>query len=302
MLKYRLTATALKFFSLNPTMRRAYRMLGNSFGARSRSQKKIPEHYIERVNTVLRLHREHGIPKHGDHILEIGTGWMHWEALACRLFFDVTGVLFDVWDNRQLVSLKSFVGQLGQNLDKLDADAAQLERARGLIAQIQQVADFDALYKLLGFQYVVDPDGTLTKLPAASFDFALSTNVMEHVYTQVAPQLIKDIATVLKPGGYSFQNIDLKDHLYYYDRTTSPKQYLTYSDAEWKRWFENDVQYFNRLQSPQWRTMFDDAGLTLVNEDVSNVDLAGLPIADLYQQYDHETLRCGNLALLHRKP
>jgi hypothetical protein len=90
--------------------------------------------------------------------------------------------------------------------------------------------------------------------------------------------------------GYSLQKIDLQDHLYYYDLSTSPKQYLKYSDTKWKRWFDNNVQYFNRLQRPQWHTIFDDAGLTLVNEDIACVDLHGLPIAEQYQNYDLETL------------
>ena len=302
MFKYVMAATTFRAFSATPTMRHFYRTLGNTVGASVRMNKSLPFHRYDRLNRIMRLHREHGVPKDGDRILEIGTGWVHWEGLLSRLLFDVNGVLFDVWDNRQLNSLKRLASQLEQRLDTLEVDQPHKERARGLIAQIQQVESFDELYKLLGFEYIVNPGGTLTDLPHNSFDFVVSTNVMEHVHADIAQELIHGIATVLKPGGYSFQSIDLKDHLHYYDRGgTSPKQYLKYSDRDWTRWFENDVQYFNRVQRPQWLEMFENAGLTLVSENSWDVELNGLPIASQYRHLDNANLRCGSLALLHRK-
>jgi SAM-dependent methyltransferase len=291
----------LKAVSIHPITKRLYRQLGNSLGARQRSKKPVPEHYFERVNTILRLHRQHGIPKNGDHILEVGTGWVHWEALICRLFFDVRATLFDVWDNRQFSSFKYFTKQLNTHLDKLDADQAQQARARQLLEQIQRTETFEELYELLGFEYHVDVSGTMASLPDDTFDFVLSANVMEHVQAEVTQQLICNIARVLKPGGYSFHQIDLKDHLHYYARQTSPKEYLRFSDVVWRRWFQNDVQYINRIQLPQWHAMFEQAGLELVEEYLTTADLDELSISDSYKHLDEATLRCATMAVLHER-
>ena len=63
----------------------------------------------DRVKRMLRLQKNYNIVHHGDRILELGTGWLHWEALTLRLFYDIEAVLFDVWDNRQLGGLKNYL-------------------------------------------------------------------------------------------------------------------------------------------------------------------------------------------------
>src|SRR5262245_55360107 len=122
MVKYVLAATALKAFSWSSSTMRLYRGLGNKFGAKKRASGIMPTYYFERVNRMLRLHKRHGIVKNGDRLLELGTGWLHWEAITCRLFFDIQAVLFDVWDNRQLSGLKNYITQLDAMLEKLDVE------------------------------------------------------------------------------------------------------------------------------------------------------------------------------------
>jgi len=267
-----------------------------------RTRGTAPEYYFERVNRMLALHRRHGFPKDGDRLLELGTGWLHWEALTSRLFFDIEAVLFDVWDNRQMSGLKHYITQLDSRLDKLDATAAQTARAHSLIATIQKVESFEELYSLLGFTYIVEKSGKLDKLPRSSFDVVVSAGVFEHIRAEIVPGFVGGIAAALRPGAYSYHSINLRDHLYLYDRSVSPKQYLRYSDRVWARWLANDVQYINRIQRPEWLGFFQKAGLELVTEEVQSEDLSGLTVAGQYQHYDKVSLCCGGLVLTHRKP
>src|SRR6267378_5410364 len=155
MLKYIATAIALKCASCTPVSRFLYRQLGNRVGNKRRGVGPIPGYYLERVKRMLRLQREHGIVRDGDRILELGTGWLHWEALTLRLFYDIEAVLFDVWDNRQLGGLKNYVRQLGPMLsDGFGLSATEVKRAQSLIEAILKVESFDELYKLLDFEYV----------------------------------------------------------------------------------------------------------------------------------------------------
>ncbi len=41
-----------------------------------------------------------------------------------------------------------------------------------------------------------------------------------------------------------------------------------YAEKVWKRYFENDVQYFNRVQRPEWLEMFQQAGFEMVEEEL----------------------------------
>ena len=146
MIKYVSTAIALKCFSSTPLTRAFYRSLGNRVGNKRRSTGVMPGYYADRVKRMLRLQRQHGIVKDGDRIMELGTGWLHWEALTLRLFYDVEAVLFDVWDNRQLGGLKNYVRQLGPMLNHgFDLSASELNRAQSLIDTILKVESFEEL-------------------------------------------------------------------------------------------------------------------------------------------------------------
>lgn len=262
----------------------------------------MPRYYFDRVNRILQLNRRYGIFKDGDRLIELGTGWLHWDAIAVRLFFDIEGVLFDVWDNRQLTGLKNFILQLDRLLENLDTDDSSKKRAHGHIARIARVETFEELYDLLGFKYVVVQSGMLSPLENSSFDIAVSSGVLEHIHVNILPEFVAGIAALLKPGGYSFNSINLRDHLYSYDKSVSCKQYLSYPDSVWKRWFENDVQYINRVQSSLWAELFRSAGLELIKEEVDNEDISDMKIADDYLGYDSLELQCAGLRLLHRKP
>src|SRR5207253_616261 len=119
------------------------------------------EYYLERVKETLRLARTHNIVADGASVLELGTGWLHWEGITISLFFDVETVLFDVWDNRQLPGIKNYLqqlqGRLGEFEDLISSD--RLARARERINVALRVGSFGELYRRLQSQYVVDNSG-----------------------------------------------------------------------------------------------------------------------------------------------
>jgi predicted SAM-dependent methyltransferase len=302
MLKYCLTAAALKAFSFSRPTRALYRGLGNARGNKRRATEPMPAYYFERVERMLRLSKALGLLRDGDRILEFGTGWLHWEAITARLFFDVGGVLYDVWDNRQMEGLKNYLKQLEPMIDRLDVDGTRKSRARKMIADIQGISEYGRLYDFLGFEYVVDPAGVLAPIQTGAFNLVVSGGVLEHIYARDAADIVSAISAVLKPGGWSVHSINIRDHLYQYDRAVSPKQYLQYADHTWRLCFENDVQYINRIQRSDWLQLFESAGLAFVEEDVDAVDVSGVTVARRYQHYSRVDLTCGGLRIVHRKP
>ena len=302
MIKYHLSALALKGFSCCGPARTLYRGLGNWVGAKKRATREMPSYYFDRVERNVSLCRKYAPLQGHDQLLELGTGWVHWEALTLRLFFDFQAVLYDVWDNRQFMPLKSFLRQLEQRFGQpgflKDCD---LDRARTLIRKIEALDSFDQLYDLLGFRYVVDPSGLMQDLPRESFRVAISAGVMEHIPASTAPQFVSNMASRLAPGGVGLHSINTADHLAIYDDSASPKQYLTYSDSQWKLLYENGVQYINRIQRSQWLKMFADAGFSLVEESGSHADLAHLRIHPQYQGLSRKDIECLNLVVVVRK-
>jgi len=302
MLKYITTAVALKAFSFTPQTKRAYRKLGNVMGQKKRIQMGLNQKYLGRATKFLELVEKHHAVQPGDQLLEIGTGWLHWESTLLRLFYDVKITLFDVWDNRQLDAYKRFFSQFDQVMDKeLKLEPAQSERAHALLKKVLRTQSFDDVYDVLDFRYVVNPTGTLDQFEDGTFSLIFSCNVLEHVEKPILPGFIKDYYRVLKPGGHSIEMIDLGDHLYYYDTTVSPKNYLRYSDKVWKRYFQNDVQYINRVQRPDWLELYHSAGFDTVEEESISKDIGSIKIDESYKHLDQQNLQCITLWVIHEK-
>ena len=303
MIRYRLSALALKGFSCCGPARSLYRGLGNRLGGRKRAIAAMPAYYYERAERNIGWFLKYGAPQPSDLLLELGTGWVHWEAITLRLFFDFQAVLYDVWDNRQLGALKSFVRQLGGRFGKGGfLNGCDFDRARAVIDRIQGAETFDDLYKMLGFRYVLEPSGLMECLPRNTFRVAISAGVMEHIQAETAPQFVSNMASLLVSGGLGIHSVAIMDHLAFYDKSASPKQYLSYSDSEWKFWYENGVQYINRIQRGQWLRMFADAGLEILDEKTARADVKGLRVHPQYQGLSQEDIECTNLVLVVRKP
>ena len=90
--------------------------------------------------------------------------------------------------------------------------------------------------------------GVTTLDTAAIYGGGVAETLLGHSLAQ-APSLRHRVQLVTK---CSIGQWDTS--LYHYDTSVSAKNYLRYSDAVWKRWFENRVQYFNRVQRREWLT------------------------------------------------
>jgi cyclopropane fatty-acyl-phospholipid synthase-like methyltransferase len=302
MLKYFMTAAALKAFSISTQTKQGYRLLGNTLGQKKRIQAGLSRQYIERAQHILELCERYAALQPGDRLLEIGTGWVHWEATILRLFYDVEITLFDVWDNRHFAAYKHYCRQLAEIIEtEFALDQTRSERVRHLLSSLQEARNFEEIYELLNFTYVVNPTGTLDVFADQSFKLLFSSNVLEHVDKAILPGFTKDFQRILQPGGYSLHQIDLGDHLSYYDRKARVKNYLRYDERTWRLYFENDVQYFNRVQKPVWMDLFRQAGLELVEVESVDVDLTAFPIALSYQEIDTQDLCCWTLRVVHTR-
>lgn len=302
MIKYVMTAAALKMFSISPQTKRLYRQLGNTLGQRRRIQQGLSRPRVDRAKRILELCEKHHAIQQGDKLLEIGTGWVHWESTIIRLFYDVEITLFDVWDNRHLEAYKQHFGQFEEIIDsEIDMNPVQHERIHRLLRAISKANSFDDVYNLLGFQYVINPSGTLKQFQGESFAAIFSCNVLEHVDRDILPEFIQDFHRLLKPGGYSIHQIDPGDHLAYYDKKVSLKNYLRYSDKVWRLFFENHVQYFNRVQRPEWLALFHKAGFEIVEEESTAADIGTIKVDKSYENLGRQDLQCIALNVVHRK-
>jgi SAM-dependent methyltransferase len=304
MFKYVAVSTAAKAFSLNSATKVAYRRLGNVALERMRVAGGLDPKYTQRAVRLIDYCDDSAILSPGDAVLELGTGWLHWEATVLRLFNDVRVTLYDVTDNRLLGAYKSWVGQLRDQIDVLFAHlpAERRDVARELAGIAMAVESFEELYARMGFEYVLDPTGMLAGVPRGAFQLVVSSDVMEHVAEQTLADYLVDMRDCLRPGGWSIHQIDIVDHYHYFDPKTSPKNYYRYEESTWRRWFDSDVQYFNRVQRPTWLALFSGAGFELVEESSVSEPLAPVRLAARFRDLAAEDRDCMQLITVHRQP
>ena len=155
---------------------------------------------------------------------------------------------------------------------------------------------------MLGFRYVLDPTGLMECLPRNAFRVAISAGVLEHIQAATAQQFVSNTASLSVRGGVGFHSITILDHLANYDRSVNPKQYLTFSEAQWRFWCENKLQYINRIHRSDWVRMFVNAGFSVLEERAARADVSGLRIHPRYQALSRQDIECTHLVLAVRKP
>jgi SAM-dependent methyltransferase len=300
MVRYFASALALKAFSSGALAQNIYRKIGNMKNSVI-NKKKLPEKYFFRTDKFLDLIREHGLANDGISVLEVGTGWSHWEALVLRNEIACQSTLYDVWDNRSFARLKAYIGFL---CDPAIRTRLGL-RSDGAISLMQRcltAGSIEELYKMLDFRYLVDPSGLLAGLVDNTFDLVISSDVGEHFHRSDVPEIMARTRAVLKPGGCCYMQIVLTDHLGIYDKSVHPKQFLAFSKRFHARWLENGVQYINLLQLPEWRDVFATTGFEIVEERVtSRCDIDAIGVHADWAGFSRDDLSVTVVQFLLRK-
>ncbi len=301
MLSYYATALALKAFSINGYSEQLYRSLGNARNA-IKSETEIAVKYYFRTPIFLETLRRHNVLKPGIKALEIGTGFVHWEALVLRNEIPCDVQLYDIWDNRTYHRFQSYARHLAnpQVRERLGLSVPENQK---MMEEVLALPDFDAVYRRLGFDYKLDPSGLLQGVDDTAFDLVVSSDVGEHLRREDIPAIIRGSFEVLKPGGWAFHQVCLVDHLRIYAGSTHPKQYLSFSKAHYARYLNNGVQYINQVQVPEWKAMFEGAGFEIAALDrIGTADLTGLSIHPDWSGISEEDLSCTVVVFMVRKP
>jgi len=150
----------------------------------------------------LRHTRNAQIDPAGKTILEIGPGDSLFTALVAKAYGASRVHLID--DGRFAI----------RDLQRYRTMIAHLRRdALSLSSTLDETTNLEELLHASNAAYSTQGLRSLKELPSQSVDFIFSHAVLEHVSVRELPELIKETARVLKPGGACSHTIDLADHL-----------------------------------------------------------------------------------------
>lgn len=134
----------------------------------------------------------------------------------------------------------------------------------GVVGLDGRVTSMEDLRSKYGITYLAPVDMRRVDFEDESFDACISTNTLEHIPKDVITGIWKEVYRVLRPGGIVCAVIDYSDHYAHTDRSLSRLNYLTFTDAQWKR-YNHACHYQNRLRHGQHLKLLANAGFEIVS-------------------------------------
>lgn len=258
---------------------------------------RIHEAFIERKWDVVRRHQDHhervgAVAWHDVTVLELGTGWM--PIVPIGLFLVGAGRVVTV--DREDLLAAPLVTTLMLRIAAM-ARAGRLgviepARLRALEAAAAAKASTGTeLLARLPIEHRV-ADARATGLPADSIDMFVSCNTFEHIPREALAAILREFRRVARARAVMSHLIDLADHYATFDPRISVYNFLRYSERSW-RWFNNDLQYQNRLRVNDYRALHDASGWSIALQDDTlgaPEELRRLVLAEPFASYDERDL------------
>lgn len=255
-------------------------------------------HHLRRAADIAEVLRQQQLPLER-RFLEVGTGWVLGTPIG--LWLAGAGEVLTVDLHRYLreelvLGLLAYIVAHEADLPTMYpwVPAAELARKCRVLAECHSLA---ALWAAVPIRYLAPADATRLALPAASFDYHYSTNVLEHVPVRTLAGLLAEARRVLRPGGYLVHLVDLSDHFGHDDTRRTAVHFLRHGPLAWQLLAGNRFMYQNRLRLPQYRAIFANNGLRIVWQrhvlDPAGLALVrqpGPPVHRCFRQFSAEEL------------
>ena len=241
---------------------------------------------FRRQALIAGLAKDNGQRLAGACVVEVGTGWVpalpvgFWLCGAADVHtFDLNRYL-----SRKILNLTfAQFDDPDRVIDIWDglADPGELRSRVNTIAE--RTADpFDFLSRL-NIHYNAPGDARHTRLADNACDIHYSTNTLEHIPREDLLAIFIEARRILKPGGLAIHYVDPADHFAYVDNAITTANFLQLTESEWRRHYGNRYAYQNRMFDLDFRDLFKEASLQLIDcqftrdEKARNALNAGLP-------------------------
>lgn len=233
-------------------------------------------------------------------VLELGTGWHPMVPVGLYLcgVDQITSVDVTPLTAPHLLAetLDFFVryadeDRLREHLPTVQPDRVETLRA---VQAVVSSAPLDDLFGRLHIKTVVT-DARSLPYPDNSIGVFVSNTTLEHIPPDVIAGIFREFRRVGGASALMSHLIDLSDHYSGFDRTITPYHFLRYPPGRW-RWFNNQLQFQNRLRVSDYRRLHHDNGFDIIREDNRTgtpeqvAQVTQMQLADMFKHYTHDDL------------
>ena len=267
------------------TLHRKLQDLGGS------SHLDIEDHYTRKRKFLKRV-EEQGLPLAGCEFLEIGTGWHPVLPVLLHLLdaSQVTTIDVNPWLTRASLAetFRAFQGIAGRVAADFGRDPARTQTTMDRLCALTEDASIPIpeLLKAAKIRYGMPVDACKTPYEAESFDYVVSSNVLEHVPPEIIQGMFTESRRVLKPGGYNLHHVNPGDHFSVGDSRVTTVNFLRYSPRAWHWIGGSGLAYHNRLRCVEYARMLEAAGFAVTYVD-TEVDPRGLEALEKQRVLPH---------------
>jgi SAM-dependent methyltransferase len=219
---------------------------------------------------LIRRVRAQRLEIEGRTFLDIGTGWrpllpvlLHLHGAERVVTIDVNPWLTPRSLHATLEAIDSIVGRFAGDFGLSEAHCREtLRRLRELSAAHPE--EVDPVLAAAGVEYHSPMDAAATGLPPGSFDYVITSNVLEHVPPEEIRRIAQESMRLLRPGGVAIHHVNPGDHFSLDPRVTTVN-FLKFSPRAW-RLISSGLAYHNRLRCAEYPRLFRSLGYEIVYE------------------------------------
>lgn len=234
-------------------------------------------------------------PRSGFSALELGTGWF--PIVPVGLALNGAGQVWTL-DVQDLLSRERVIAVLELYLRLMTEGTlqprqpGQRERLEAVLAATEGLSA-RAILARLGVSSLVLEQASDTGLPTGSMEIISSTSTLEHIPREQLPGIFKEFRRLASPDAVMSHFIDMGDNYSLSDDSITVYNFLKYSEQTWSL-FNNRLFHQNRLRRPDYRTLHEASGWTVVAEEGVTrplEELRSIPLAPEFRGYSESELQ-----------
>lgn len=264
-MRWLVKSALLACMSRVPAGRIAYHRLQKTLGTNKLDFMESMSRSLELIEMI----KTGGVEIEGMRCVEIGTGWRPFVAMLMRLAGAESIVTYDVnpWLDQQYAFETYKV--LRENLDSVATEIGiSSTTARERLPEVKQSTSLSETLKLFHIEYRCPGDARATQLETDSVDVVLSSNVLEHIPSEVLEEIHRESFRILRPGGVVAHRFNPGDHFSHSDSRITGSNFLKYSDKSWYWIGGSGLAFHNRMRCSEHLDLFCSAGFEIVEQRV----------------------------------
>jgi SAM-dependent methyltransferase len=306
-MRWKVKAVIQKFLSAVPQGRSMNDCLQQKVGGLRDFERNVTDK-INNWKLTLRYLRDCNVEIVDSTLFEIGTGWYPTLPICFGLAGAKCVVSYDIVCHTSIKLTFRMLSALEGHLDAIaGASGTPLGEVQERYYSLRQAQNIKDLLKRARVELCAPADARATELPSCSVDLVYSNSVMEHVPKETIRDIMFESKRILRPGGVALHNVACNDHYAHIDPEISFVNYLQYDESQWNRWWNNSLQYQNRLRAPEFCDLATEAGFEVIYKRTNvrpgtREALATLHVASDFLGFSTEDLATTSIDFVAQKP